>query len=846
MLKMNTSKYVSAFFFAFFLINLSHAQVLINEYSAANWNQFTDNNLSHEDWIELYNTTDAAYTIGGSFLSDNPNNLQKWKIKTGTSIAAHGFLRVWCSGRDTVIGTHFHSNFKLTQTKSTPETLTLSTSTGQILDAIEMAKTQTHQSQARMNDGATEWRICTAPTPKASNNSSIQKMYRDFTDRPNIDKPAGFYADSVQIVIETSEPNGVIHYTLDGKEPKETSPIYSNPINIYATTVVKARVFSPDSTLLPGLIQFNTYFVNVQHTMVVVSVAADEILDLANGDNTLRPIGSIEYFGKDLERKTRSYGELNSHGQDSWANDQRSLDWVSRDEFGYSAALKEKIFSYSDRNEYQRVILRASGDDNYPAAHHPENEGSAHIRDDYVQTLAKLGGLSLDVRASERCIVYLNGQYWGVYSFRELPDDHDYTDYYYGQGKYDLQYVLTWGNTWSEYGGQQAQLDWNLLRSYVLTKNMADSTNYKYVTDRLDVQSLVDYFIANTAAVCSDWLNYNTGWWRGKNPAGTHKKWGYILWDNDATFGFYINYTGVPDTSANATPCDIDEYSSQWGSSDPEKHIKLLNKLRTNPTFEQFYISRQADLMNRVYSCDNMLHVLDSMVAVIQPEMAQHAARWSGTYTEWQQNVARLRNFVTQRCNLLDDGIAGCYDLTGPYPILFQVEPPDAAQLQVNTLPAFNGTYQGNYFAGMDQKIEAIPNPNTGLVFDRWESKTGSFSSNANLMKVNYSLTAADTVTAFFRLASATTNPISLVNAQVYPSVFSEKTMLYYNLETTSLVQVRVISSFGKEVFVQNIGKKAGNNTLNLDFKAMGIASGVYIVQINVGGKMESFKVVYL
>ena len=98
----------------------------------------------------------------------------------------------------------------------------------------------------------------------------------------------------------------------------------------------------------------------------MVSVAGEDLLNLATGNQDLRPVGSIDYFGTDQLLKTRSYGELNSHGQDSWVNNQRSLDWVSRDAMGYSRHLKEKIFSQSDREEFQRVILRAGGDDNYP------------------------------------------------------------------------------------------------------------------------------------------------------------------------------------------------------------------------------------------------------------------------------------------------------------------------------------------------------------------------------------------------------------------------------------------------------------------------------------------------
>ena len=43
---------------------------------------------------------------------------------------------------------------------------------------------------------------------------------------------------------------------------------------------------------------------------------------------------------------------------------------------------------------------------------------------------------------------------------------------------------------------------------------------------------------------------------RGYDPDGGALTWRYILWDNDATFGHYINYTGIPDDSPDADPCD--------------------------------------------------------------------------------------------------------------------------------------------------------------------------------------------------------------------------------------------------------------------------------------------------
>lgn len=39
---------------------------------------------------------------------------------------------------------------------------------------------------------------------------------------------------------------GTIHYTLDGSEPNESSPIYSSPIQIHETTTIKAKTYWGD------------------------------------------------------------------------------------------------------------------------------------------------------------------------------------------------------------------------------------------------------------------------------------------------------------------------------------------------------------------------------------------------------------------------------------------------------------------------------------------------------------------------------------------------------------------------------------------------------------------------
>ena len=777
-------------------------------------------------------------------MSDEDDNLDKWMFPSGSIIPANGFLKIWCSGRDTVDGGNYHTSFRLTQTKANPDQILIINPGGTIVDSLTMEFTLTHHSRARETDGNNTWNVCTAPTPGLTNNDS--EMYTAYTDRPNMDVIGGFYGGPVTVAITSTTPGGIIHYTLDGGEPKLSDPVYTEPITIASTAVLKARVFSDDPSLIPGKLQFYTYFINVSHTMTVVSIAADTLLELANGNQDLEPIGSIEIFGTDLDSKTRSYGELNSHGQDSWANDQRSIDWVSRDEFGYSNALKEKFFDKSAREEFQRMIFRASGDDNYPAAHHSENEGSAHMRDDYIQMLAKNDGLALDVRTAARCIVYLNGQYWGVYSFREKTDDHDFTDFYYNQGKYDLQYQMTWGNTWSEYGGNDTKDAWKDLRDLAEDHDMTVDSNYKKVTDLLDIYSLVDYMCVNTSAVCKDWLVYNTAVWRGFNPEGTHHKWGYTLWDLDATFGFYINYSGVPEVGPTALPCDVDDYDPAFfgpGFFDGEGHVRLMNDLRGNAEFEQFYLSRYTDLFNTTFSCENMLYSLDSMTAVIEPEMAQHAERWYGSYEEWYDNLLQLRTWVEDRCDLLYPGMSECYDLTGPYNVVFNVDPPEAGYIKVNTLTHYDLPWTGTYFGGMDNKLIAYSNNPDLYVFDHWESTAASFTPGWD--STGTVLTGDDVITAVFRQPTSIDNE-TLIPLSVYPTIFDAGVVLNFELEESAAVSFDLFNVNGERIATKIVGDNVapGAQFISWDLTTYNLASGIYFIRFNADDYTKTLQII--
>jgi len=824
--------------FSLCLFATLNAQIVINEYSASNLNQFIDENSKYEDWIELYNTSNQTVDLSGWYLSDKESKPEKWQFPTGTNISGNGFLRVWCSGREVYSGNAIHTTFKLSQTKQ-GEVLTLSDPNLVLQEAIPMELTLLGHSRARASDGASEWMVSTDPSIGASNDSS--PMVKGYSKAPLINLVGGFYDTELQIGIIGAEPNATIHYTTDGTHPTVDDPIYNNLIDITETTIIKAIAISSDPEILPGLIDFETYFINETFTLPVLSVAGNEVQDLANGDRELRPFGTMEFF-ENNEKVSDAYGEMNSHGQDSWALNHRSLDWIARDEMGYSAVLKGKMFKFSDRDEFQRVMMRASGDDNYPAINDWAHQGSCHIRDEYVHTLVQEGNMKCDVRGVRRMIVFLDGNYWGVYGVREKLVDHDYTSYYYDQGKYDLQYLTTWGFTEADYGGIGAYNDWETLRDFILNNDMSDSTNYELVKDELNVVSLMDYMIANLNTVASDWLNYNTGWWRGTNPDGDHKKWGYIMWGLDATFDYYINYSGVPNTDPDAVPCDIDDianFMENWfGGSDVGQHEKIFLKLQEeNDEFRQLYYSRQADLMNTVFSCENMMTTLNRMLAVIEPEMPRQIDRWGGTMSEWQSNVEDLKDFIEERCQLFDDGMTECFNLTGPYEITLLTVPENVGEIDFNTLDIEEFPYTSSYFGGMDNLIKAKAFDEDEWMFSHWETENGSiiFPDSLN-RKAAIRLEGPETLTAHFTefMVSSSNEIEDQLNFEVFPTLLEKEVNVQFELEESAEVKIDLINLTGQAVVQLTKGfehfangSQSHNYQLDVD-----LAPGIYFVRL--------------
>lgn len=64
-------------------------------------------------------------------------------------------------------------------------------------------------------------------------------------DAPTFSPAAGEYTGKQTVVLSTTTPGAVIHYTLDGSAPTEASPVYTGPLTVDNGTTVNAIAVAP-------------------------------------------------------------------------------------------------------------------------------------------------------------------------------------------------------------------------------------------------------------------------------------------------------------------------------------------------------------------------------------------------------------------------------------------------------------------------------------------------------------------------------------------------------------------------------------------------------------------------
>ena len=815
----------------FLITSLSaSSQIVINEFSCSNLTTVQDAFGENEDWIELYNAGGAAVNLTGLFLSDNPNKLQKYQIPALAPIAPGGRQMIFCSNQNTIQANEIHTSFKLRQANN--EWFILSDALGNIVDSVHLGsrRTQVDHSHGRTNDGGATWGTFTNPSPNAANAGARL----GYEAPPTFSLPAGNYPAALSITLSAG-PNTTIYYTTNGSIPSPASTVYAGPIPVAANTAIRAIAVNSNTQILPSRSETNTYFINENSTFDVVSVCGPYTAGSSNGGGFLfsgpRPpiFSSIEYFDNNFNQQLEMEGRASKHGNDSWAYPQKGIDFEAMDETGTESEFKKKLFPTSLRDRFDRVMFKAAGSDNLRSgpggAFPPAPSNGAHIRDVFAQTLSEKYGLEMDLRRWKPVLLFVNGQYWGLYDMRERVDG-DYFEYYYGKKRDKVDHLSYWagnaGPTRIRIGSDTGYVN---LYNFVVNNNMAIPANYNYVKSQLNLKSFCQFFIFNTYLVNHDFLNWNTMWWRGRGN-NNRVKWRFALWDMDAILGLNNNnYTGLGTTTAQADPCE----PTQLFQNNPfVKHSDMLSRLLANPDFDRFYKDQWIDMFNGPLNCTNILNHWDSCIAVIDPEMARQAARWNGvpgnplplSYAIWQGHATTARNFLQDRCDVIARKLDSCMQLK-VRDLKLNVSPPNSG------IVAIDGDVKSPYVwtrtmrADSVYELSAAPTLGPYWTFDRWEKQepTNTFNPNGTSSPAQFDFTESDSVIAYFKyynydsidvtfdVQDPGSGTIRLNGATIpsYPSTIRLSRLENYSIEAIPSNSTYLFKDWTKNNFTTNI-----------------------------------------
>lgn len=141
--------------------------IRINELMASNSLTYPGSYNDYPDWVELYNTTNAAVDISGYGLSDDIGQPRKWIFPEGTLIEPNGYLIICCSSRDGLFNGELHTSFNL---RAYGEDIVFSAPNGEIIDSTTYSSLDSDISLARSVDGTGEFVQAQNPSPGSANN----------------------------------------------------------------------------------------------------------------------------------------------------------------------------------------------------------------------------------------------------------------------------------------------------------------------------------------------------------------------------------------------------------------------------------------------------------------------------------------------------------------------------------------------------------------------------------------------------------------------------------------------------------------------------------------------------
>lgn len=647
-------------------------------------------------------------------------------------------------------GTNLHTNFKI---NTEGEMLFLLDASGDLIDEVLVDDLDTDFSIGRKTDGNDTLQIFAAPTPGYSNNTSTS--YTGYVASPTFSMDAGFYESTISTAIIIPAGDVSVYYTTDGEIPTTSDILYTGgPIDISSTTVIKARCFDNTGVLLPGKVTTNTYFINEEITVPVLSITTDEVnLYGSTGiyDNwwtDWKKPCYIEYFDSlHINAFEQNAGiKIDGGAGGSRSNAQKSFR-VEPDNSAYG----DGVLNYS-------IIPRLWYVDEYETFYLRNGSNMSNVlpyKDAFMTRITD--GTLNEHMAYTPIVVFLNGEYWGLYELRDKLDaphfDHAHK---VENDELDLLSLSYWyGSVMRTLSGSDT--DFYFMRDFLYYYPSPSDTDFFSIADTyIDVHQFTDYLIAETYFGNADWPWNNIKIFRDR---GGNNKWQYGLIDVEWGLGY-----------AAWTNAYTDMISYLF---DNNSNIEAFYALNQNEKFRHYFVNRYADLMNTTFLPDRMLAIEDTIYAQVEDELPRQWIRWWTSDMPYAYSVFNDYRFgllddLNIRTNLVRNHIENNYDLDDQVELTLDVYPPGAGKIKISTLTIHDLPWSGVYFDGVPVTITAVAN--TGFTFNHW-AENDFIDDTLNATFTN-NFTSDQLFTAYFTGSAASEDiTVSEINYQNEASV---------------------------------------------------------------------------
>ena len=538
-----------------------------------------------------------------------------------------------------------------------------------------------------------------------------------------------------QAPIQISDKSGVSNSTSAKSSTFDLSPTYLPKIPVPKGTTVKAAVWNRGAVMGPVI--SHTYFVGnmPRHTIPVIALGIGENQlfdfhdgihcagvdfeqwrarsgDFAQGNSPANwqrrgkdheVAVSVEYFtAEGMQMWTQTAG-LRIHGGGSRMRSRKSFRLYARNKYG-SPSFQYPLFFGRDHDTFKRFLLRNSGND----------EQKTLFRDAALQNL--VSHLYPDIQHSEPVVVYLNGEYWGVYNLREWQNEH-YIQRLYDIAPEELDFMKEKRSV--SRGNYNHFLD---MMAYIEQHDLSMQVHFDEVAQRMDVENFTDMVLISVYARNTDWPGNNIKQWRKREPftpdalPGHDGRWRWLINDLDFGYGLYGGWNAYTHNTLQHAFSNVGDVG------------RILRKLMENPAYQLYFTNRYCDLINTCFTPNHTESLLDSMQSLYAPEISLHLKRWNVAEDtlHWIQEIEVMREFARKRPQYAIEHLKTLRKVHLHHTLTVDVSDTAAGTVKVNTVQLLPFStpgvtaypWTGIYLEKHAVELEAISG--NGYVFSHW------------------------------------------------------------------------------------------------------------------------------